>query len=249
MKNESTERELTLREYIRRESGSVRAPYDPEIMFYNTVRSGDVERTAALCACEPFSGKKGLGVLSDDPVKNVRYHFIITAAMLARVCIEGGMELSLAYTLSDYYIRRADQADTVDEIDSLHPAMCADYAERMKGVRRGPVYSRHVSVCVEYIYDHLHTRITLGELAALCGISPEHLSRVFKKETGMSVSAYIAGKKLETAENMLAYSDHPIAYISQILAFSDQSYFTECFRKRTGMTPLAYRSSRGRRAE
>lgn len=40
--------------------------------------------------------KKGLGILSDSPLQNLKYHFAITAALLARYCIEGGMEVSEA---------------------------------------------------------------------------------------------------------------------------------------------------------
>lgn len=243
MSSEKTRRELTYREYIQRENEMPRASYDPEMSFYNLVRGGSVDQVAQLCA-EPLSEKAGLGTLSDDPVKNVRYHFIITAAMLARVCIDGGMELSLAYNLSDYYIKKADSADSAGEINELHRSMCVDFAERMRSVNSGGSYSRYVKQCIEYIYSNLHTRITLSKLAEVCGISGPHLSRLFREETGINVSEYIARKKLETAENMLAYSDYPISLISETLAFSDQSYFSERFRRRTGLTPLRYRNSR-----
>lgn len=66
-----------------------------------------LKKIKELCH-ESFQEKKGLGVLSDSPLQNLKYHFTITAAMLARYCIEGGMEVTEAYDLSDYYIHKAD---------------------------------------------------------------------------------------------------------------------------------------------
>lgn len=100
--------ELLYQQYVRRELETYRAPYDPEPEFYSYVRQGNTEKVKELCH-ESFQEKKGLGVLSDSPLQNLKYHFTITAAMLARYCIEGGMEVTEAYDLSDYYIHKADQ--------------------------------------------------------------------------------------------------------------------------------------------
>ena len=57
----------------------------------------------------------------------------------------------------------------------------------------------------------------------------------------MSISDYIQSKKLETSQNMLRYSDYSISEIAAILAYPSHSYFTEVFRKETGLTPSQYR--------
>lgn len=97
--------ELLYQQYVRRELETYRAPYDPELEFYSYVRQGNTEKVKELCR-ESFQEKKGLGILSDSPLQNLKYHFAITAAMLARYCIEGGMEVTEAYDLSDYYIHK-----------------------------------------------------------------------------------------------------------------------------------------------
>ena len=95
---------------------------------------------------------------------------------------------------------------------------------------------------IDYIYDHLHTKITLANLSELTGLNSSYLSRLFHKETGMTVSDYIQQTKIETAKNMLLHSSYSAAEIASILAFSDQSYFTEVFKKQTGLTPKRYQS-------
>lgn len=166
--------ELLYQQYVRRELETYRAPYDPEAEFYSYVRQGNTEKIAELCH-ESFQEKKGLGVLSDSPLQNLKYHFTITAAMLARYCIEGGMEVTEAYDLSDYYIHKADLMKSKKEISALHPQMCLDYTTRMEKLHRNHACSRPVAQCLEYIYDHLHNRITVPTLAAHAGISPGYL--------------------------------------------------------------------------
>ena len=241
-------KELFYKEYIRRENDILRAPYNPELEFYSVIKSGNVKKTAKLCS-QPLLKKEGLGTLSDSPLQNIKYHFVITAALIARYCIEGGMNVSTAYNLSDFYIQKADYLKTVKEVSDLHPVMCMDYAKRMQTLRKQKVCSLPIARCIDYIYDHLHTKITLESLSGLVNLSPTYLSRLFKKETGISVSHYIQLKKIQTAENMLVYSDYSAVQIAGILAYPTQSYFTELFKKETGMTPVQYRNTHLRSTE
>ncbi len=234
-------KELFYREFIQRENNILRAPYNPELEFYSIIKSGNISKVRSLCQ-ERLLDKPGLGTLSENPIQNMKYHFVITTALVARYCIEGGMELSTAYGLSDFYIQKADQCRTPKEVSDLHPVMCEDYTKRMKNLRKQKICSKHIADCIDYIYEHLHTRITIHDLSEYVGLNPSYLSRLFKKETGTTVSAYIQNKKIETAQNMLVYSDYTLSQISSILAFPSQSYFTEIFHKRTGMTPTKYRA-------
>ena len=119
--------------------------------------------------------------------------------------------------------------------------MCIDYAKRMRSLRKNVICSKQVAQCIDYIYDHLHARITVEELAEHVKLNTSYLSRLFKKEVGTSISEYIRRQKLETAKNMLVYSDYRPAQIASTLAFPSQSYFTEIFHKYTGLTPKEYR--------
>jgi AraC family transcriptional regulator len=238
-------RELFYREFVQRESNILRAPYNPEVEFYSVIKTGDVKKTQDLCS-QSLLDKPGLGTLSDDPLQNLKYHFVITAALVARYCINGGMGVSMAFGLSDFYILKADRCKTPRDLAELHKIMCLDYAKRMRNLRKEKICSKHVANCIDYIHDHLHTRITASFLAEYTGLNPSYLSRLFKKETGMSISEYIRFKKIDTARNMLVYSDYSPSVISSILAFPSQSYFTEIFRKYTGTTPLKYRMTGAR---
>ncbi len=234
------EKEQIYHEYLRREKGFIRAPYQPEYDFYSAVRNGHVEKVEALCK-DALSSKQGLGILSKDPLQNLKYHFVITAAMLARQCIEGGMDLSDSYGLSDFYIQKADAAKSESEVVDLHRTMSLDYAKRMRALQKKSITSMPIAKAVDYIYDHLHKRITLTDLADYVKLNPSYLSRLFKQEMGVTLNSYIRAKKIEAAENMLRYSEFTPSDISSILAFPSQSYFSEIFKQETGVSPKEYR--------
>lgn len=236
-------KELVYREYMMREEMLYHAPYNPEMEFYNAVKTGD-EKTVEKSLKVDFCKKPGFGELSKNRVQSFKYHFAITAAMLARYCTSGGMEHEQAYMISDYYIQEADKCATLKEISALHRKMVRDYTRRMNGIRTNTVYSPHIVKCIHYIYDHLHEKIYLEDLAVQIGIDPSYLSRLFKKETGMPVSEYIMRKKVETAANMLEYAEYTPTEIANILAFSSQSYFVSVFRRYMGTTPGKYRAEK-----
>ena len=78
-------------------------------------------------------------------------------------------------------------------------------------------------------------------MAEHVGLSAGYFSVLFHRETGLAFSDYVMRQRIETAGNMLRYSDYSSTEISEILAFSSQSYFIRCFRKVYGMTPSEYR--------
>ena len=85
----------------------------------------------------------------------------------------------------------------------------------------------------------------MERVAEVIGLSPCHLSRIFKKEVGMSMVDYVQKERIEAAKYMLIHTDETLAAISQYLYFSTQSYFIRIFRKYTGMTPGQYRRDHG----
>ncbi|MBQ5311709.1 MAG: helix-turn-helix domain-containing protein [Oscillospiraceae bacterium] len=233
-----SEKELSHKVFLNREYSFKHSPFEKEFEFYDYVRMGDIENVKRTMT--PL-GSDGSGRLSDDRLTNLKYHFVITIALITRFCVEGGMEMETAYTLSDLYINRADKAHTEKEIHAIHNDAVSDYTIRMERIQRATVYSKPVISVMDYIYDNLHTKISETEIAEHINLSPSYISRLFHKETGVTVSTYITVKRIEAAENMLKYSDYPPSEIGNYLAFSSHSHFISTFRKYTGMTPGEYR--------
>lgn len=225
-------------EFLNREYNISHLSYEREMAFFYSIKEGNAEEAQRLF--KPFNSED-MGKLSDDSLRNLKYHLIITVAFITRYCIEGGMEMEAAYNLSDIYIRSIDKCRTEDEINLLHREVVNDYAQRMNIIRKQNRYPKAVTICLDYIYDNLHRKITLEKLAETVSLSPAYLSKLFHKETGMTVSGYIIKKRIEAAENMLKFSEYSCLDIAEYLCFSSESHFIQVFRKNTGYTPKVYR--------
>lgn len=217
-------------------------PPTVEYSFYTAVKTGDMETVVANCKEDAFIHLEGTGVLSRNALTNIKYHFVVTAAMLTRYCIDGGLEPEQAYRLSDFYILKMDTCTTVRQIADLHHEMAKDFTGKMVLQKKSSILSKPVVQCVDYIYSHIKERITVAVLAEYTGLSESYLSRIFKQNLGISISDYIREKKIEKATHLLRYSDKSIIDIANYLSFSSQSHFIQTFENFTGMTPKKYRN-------
>lgn len=101
--------------------------------------------------------------------------------------------------------------------------------------------SNYVRSAMEYIsQNYNNTDISLGDIAKYVGISEQHLSKVFKKETGKNISAYLAEYRIERAKELLQKHDTNLKYIHAKVGFGDSSYFCTVFKKYAGCSPKEY---------
>lgn len=241
-----SERGLVVQQFLDREEGIQHPSYDSELNFYEMVSDGRIEELNKKTDYADVD-MKARGTLSEDPIRNLKYHVIVTIVMISRFCIEKGMDERVSYGLSDYYIRKIDEGRTNAELKQLHKEVIFDYAERMQRIKRAGDYSIHCIRAMDYIQTHLHEPIRLKDVAAYVKLEPTYLSRLFKQETGYGISDYITKEKVKVARNMLEYSDYSCTEIAEYLAYSSDSYFGKIFRQETMQTPREYRRSHYRK--
>ena len=212
-----------------------------EILFYQQVAKGDLDAVEENCRNHEFLNQAGKGRLSVSPLQNLKYHFVVCVSLISRFCVDAGMEMEQSYGLSDRYIQELDHVTSGEELETIYDTMVRDYAGRMKILRQKAGLSKHMTDCMNYIHSHLRDRITIKDLAEYTGTSAGYISRLFKEEMDISASDYIRNTKLESAKNMLRYSDHSLAEIADFYSFTSQSHFSQLFLKETGLTPKKYR--------
>lgn len=238
--------DLFWRQFTQRENEIYHPTYDQELAFYELIQNGDVEALKGKSDWDSINLPER-GLLSKDPVRNLKYHMIVSLTMITRFCIEGGMNEQEAYTLSDSYINQIDETTDINLLKRLHKEFSFDYTERMRALKH---YGRQVSVhcmkAIDYVYNHLQEPIVLQELADAIGINVTHISKLFHKEMGLTLGAFIREQKVNAAKNMLIYSDYSCAEVAQYFAFASNSHFTKVFREHTGLTPTQYRNRRYR---
>jgi len=84
---------------------------------------------------------------------------------------------------------------------------------------------------------HAEPGLTLTELARLVGLSPFHLSRMFKQACGLTISAYRVRLRVRGALERLGEGERDLARLAVDTGFADQAHLTRRVRTETGDTP------------
>lgn len=100
----------------------------------------------------------------------------------------------------------------------------------------------YISRIKKYITEHYNSELSIKELADFVHLSPEYLTRLFKKETGMTPKDYIIECRISTAKDLLANSSLPVSMIASEVGYHNFSYFAFLFKKLEQVTPREYRN-------
>ena len=119
--------------------------------------------------------------------------------------------------------------------------MVLEYTRRVERIRLGRKPSRLLMQVTNYVRHNLSQPMDVEGLARSMFVSRTHLATKFKQETGMTLTDFILGEKIEEAKRLLEYTDKSLSLIANYLGFSSQSHFTRTFKKYTGKTPKEYR--------
>lgn len=95
---------------------------------------------------------------------------------------------------------------------------------------------------VAYVEDYYMEDISLQKLSKMFFLTREHISRKFKKETGMTLSKYVTNLRVRQAKQWLLETAETIHSISLMLGYQDEKYFSKLFKKVVGLTPFEYRA-------
>lgn len=116
-----------------------------------------------------------------------------------------------------------------------------NFSTTMTPIRKSS--SRLCSTVRRYIDEHFKENITLDMLAQITHVSKYYMVHAFSEEYGISPINYMVSKRIEEAKHLLKNDDYTMALISRMLGFSSPSYFSQTFKKVTGMSPNAYRKA------
>lgn len=93
-----------------------------------------------------------------------------------------------------------------------------------------------------YIREHVDEELSVEKLAQIAYISPNYLTRCFKKKHGKTVVEYINDFRLGLAEEMLKNTSLTVTAISAKVGYANYSYFVRQFKKYKGCSPSEYRT-------
>ena len=108
----------------------------------------------------------------------------------------------------------------------------------------GPHYARRLSPAKAYLDERYAEGVTTAALAALCRMSETHFRREWQRVFGETVMAYRDRVRLQVACAFLSDGVLSVSETAERCGFADVSYFVRFFKKKTGLTPAAYRRRR-----
>ena len=114
---------------------------------------------------------------------------------------------------------------------------------RLSHLKNGTAEKAHSKTMIvkNYIDNNIYKKLTLPMLEKETGLPAHIITAAFKKDLNTTPYKYILSRKLGIAKILLKTSFLSVKEISYMLSFADQYYFSNLFKKKTGVSPTIYR--------
>ena len=181
-------------------------------------------------------------VYSNFDLTAIKARLLELLVVLSRATIEAGADPAETFRLSEDFISQIEQYSDVDQL----ALWISDIVRRFVLQAFDLAQIKHSDVVFKttnYIKSNCAEKLSLDSLAREVYLSKSYLSSIFKKETGMSLTAYITKVRVEKSKKLLLENSASLSLISGQCGFKDQSYFTKVFKKETGVSPRRFRKS------
>lgn len=227
--------------FDQRESGLTHTVYEDEVILFSFIRRGDTDGLKKNIS-RLLRNKVVVGRLSDDNLRQMKYWAVCCITLATRYAIQGGLDETTAFNLSDTYIFHIDKMSQSEEIFAYIQEKGLELTTLVSESISNSEYPVAIRKCIHFINTNLHGTLNLETLSSVCGLSKDYLSYLFKKSTGMSINAYIKKQRLSAAKDMLN-GKYNYSQVGYYLGFCSESYFIQCFKKEFGVTPKEYADS------
>lgn len=180
--------------------------------------------------------------LSSNSLRSMKNSMIASCTIFTRAIIRAGVTPEDAFDLSDHFIKKIELFEDIEQLEAFEYSMVKDFIG-LVNVTKTHHYSQAISKVIRYISENATSKLTVKELADMTHLSADYLSNLFHKEVGVSITTYIQERKIAIAKNFLEFSTLKITEIAYVLEYCNSAYFSNVFKKQTGMSPAQYRKN------
>lgn len=131
--------------------------------------------------------------------------------------------------------------NNLNEIESWFTGKVIDPLMTLYKEQREILYTKISNEILNIIHSEYESDLTLEECAARLNYSTAYLSRLFRKETGLNFSDYLAKYRLSMSKKWLVETEMTVSDISARLRYTNSQNFIRYFKKMEGITPGKYR--------
>ena len=128
--------------------------------------------------------------------------------------------------------RMATVEQIVEWLTQFRDGLCESLRSRRRTYKESVVNNVQ-----KYINSHVEEHLSLNDVAAVFGLSPNYLSSLFKKTCNVGFSEYITQRKIARAKSLLLESDLKVYEVADRLGFESAFYFSKVFKKVEGVSP------------
>ncbi len=94
-----------------------------------------------------------------------------------------------------------------------------------------------------FINKNYSEELTVEDIAAHCNISASYLHKIYSKAFCIGPAEALLNRRIYKAKEMIISTDLSLSEISNNCGFNSQSYFSDCFKRKTGITPKEFRKN------
>lgn len=141
------------------------------------------------------------------------------------------MKLEILHAMNDAHQQQVILTQFIERLQQLHTIL------------RSREHAAHLPFheISDYLYRNTHRQVTLKELADHFHYNYSYLSSLFTQVTQMNFTDYMTELKIQRAKDLLPQAGQTISEVAVAVGFTDISYFSKVFKKRTGQTPSQYK--------
>ena len=214
--------------------------YAGEDKLISYIKNGDVVMAQKQFAKYPISTSNI--IRTKDSLRNTKNLLLVTNTLFRRAAYMGGVPPIYVDELSAKLAIKIEETMSLDTLNNFHIQMINSYCLLTKEHSLSQ-YSSIVRQALMFINLNISSNITVKQVANEIGLSPDYLTRLFKKELGINIITYINRKRIYTSLNLLKTTDLSIEDIGDLIGLSNTSYFYTLFKKEIGVSPKQYRNS------
>lgn len=176
-----------------------------------------------------------------DSLRSRKNEKIILNTLCRKAAEAGHVHPVYLDEISCRFALKIENAGSLKQLDSLEKEMLRKYCFLVQS-HSLKNYSPPIRKVINQISFDVGADLSLRALAADNAMNPSYLSSLFKKETGMTLTAFVNQKRVDHAIYLLNSSPFSIQDIARMCGIDDVNYFTKLFKRMQGKTPSEYRN-------
>ncbi len=226
--------------------------YDRDTLSYNQIISELFPENQGMC--NNYSQKELEKIIStftdyifsETNIKIMIHRALRYTEVLMELTKESGIYLEQIFNPSAIDLEKIISVQNREELENV---IIANNNIFMRSyLAKKEVHNKDVIFrAMHYIRNH-YSDISLKDVAAAVNLNPAYFSNFFKRTTGQSYSMYLNKIRIEESKRLLL-TDCSLSEIAQRVGFSDQSYFTNVFRKVEGISPNRWKNAQEKKEE